>query len=163
MKNSTFLLLFLICISCQKKNTEKTKNFQKPELNTKTESIKPDRLALNDTVVYLSAGNDLALIKLTLIPDGTFDFYMSIYPEQMQETNPKSDIIKSNGTWYGNEKSILLNFAKREKDTLNLNALFDSNYKEGNEFKVIDQNTVEINYTLEKINIWGISCYKTEK
>jgi len=58
---------------------------------------------------------------------------------------------------------VSLNFAERKKDTLNLNDLFDSNYKQGNEFKVIDQNTVEIDYSLDKLNIWGISCYKSEK
>jgi hypothetical protein len=121
------------------------------------------KLALNDTLVYLSRGNDFALIKLTLIPNGTFDFYMSIYPEPMQETETEPDIIIANGLWNGNEKALLLNFTERKKDTLNLNELFDSNYKEGNEFNVIDENTVEIDYTLDKINIWGISCHKSEK
>jgi hypothetical protein len=159
MRKSIFLLLILIAHSCQKKKSEKT---QSTELNTETEVIKSEKLMLNDTIVYLSGDNDLALIKLTLIPNGTFDFYMSIYPEPMQNAEPESDIINSNGTWIGNEKTVLLNFSERKKDTLNLNDLFDSNYKEENEFKVIDQNTVEIDYTLDKLNIWGIGCYKTE-
>ncbi len=160
MRKSIFLVLILIVFSCQKKKSEKTKN---AELNTETEILKSEKLVINDTIVYLSGNNDLALIKLTLIPNGTFDFYMSIYPEPMQDVEPESDIINSNGTWSRNKKTVLLNFAKRKKDTLNLNDLFDSNYKEGNEFKVIDQNTVEIDYTLDKLNIWGISCHKSEK
>ncbi len=133
------------------------------ESNTKMEIIKPKKLVLNDTIVYLSGDNDLALIKLTLIPNGTFDFYMSIYSEPMQDSEPESDLINSNGTWNGNEKTLSLNFAERKKDTLNLNDLFDSSYKEGNEFKIINKNTIEIDYSLNKLNIWGISCHKSEK
>ena len=160
MRKPIFLVLILIAFSCQSKKSEKTQN---AELNTESEIIKPENLVLKDTVVYLSGDNDLALIKLTLIPNGTFDFYMSIYPEPMQDTEPESDIINSNGTWSGNGKTVSLNFAERNKETLNLNDLFDSNYKQGNEFKVINQNTVEIDYSLDKLNIWGISCYKSEK
>ena len=160
MRKSIFLVLILITFSCQKKKSEKTQN---AKLNIESEIIKPQNLVLKDTVVYLSGDNDLALIRLTLIPNGTFDFYMSIYPEPMQEAEPQSDIINSNGTWSGNGKTVSLNFAERKKDTLNLNDLFDSNYKQGNEFKVIAQNSVEIDYSLKKLNIWGISCYKTEK
>jgi hypothetical protein len=160
MRTTIFLVLILIVFSCQKKKSEKTHN---AELNTETEIIESEKLVLNDTIVYLSGDNDLALIKLTLIPNGTFDFYMSIYPEPMQESEPESDIINANGIWSGNEKTVLLNFAERKKDTLNLNDIFDSNYKEGNEFKVISKNTLEIDYSLDKLNIWGISCHKTEK
>jgi len=160
MIKSIFLVLILMFFSCQSKKSEKTQN---AELNTKTEITQSEKLVLNDTVVYLSGDNDLALIKLTLIPNETFDFYMSIYPEPMQNTEPESDIINSNGIWSGNGNTVLLNFAEQKKDTLNLNDLFDSNYKEGNEFKVINQNTVEIDYSLDKLNIWGISCHKSEK
>ncbi len=160
MRKPIFLVLNLIVFSCQSKKSEKTQN---AELNTESKIIKPENLILNDTVVYLSGDNDLALIKLTLIPNGTFDFYMSIYPEPMHDAKPESDIINSNGIWNGNRKTVSLNFAERKKDTLNLNDLFDSNFKEGNEFKVIDQNTVEIDYSLDKLNIWGISCYKSGK
>jgi hypothetical protein len=160
MRTIIFLVLILIVFSCQNKKSEK---IQSAELNTEKEIIKSEKLVLKDTIVYLSGDNDLALIKLTLIPNGTFDFYMSIYPEPMQHSEPESDIINANGIWSGNEKTVLLNFAERKKDTLNLNDLFDSNYKQGNEFNVVDQNTVEIDFTLDKINIWGIGCYKTEK
>jgi hypothetical protein len=160
MRKPIFLALILVILSCQGKKSEKPQN---AELNTETEIIQPEKLVLNDTVVYLSGDNDLALIKLTLIPNGTFDFYMSIYPEPMQDAEPESDIINSNGTWSGNGKTISLNFAERKKDTLNLNDLFDSNYKEGNEFKIINKNSVEIDYSLDKLNIWGISCHKSEK
>ena len=160
MRKPIFLILILIVFSCQSKKSEKTQN---AELNTETKIIKPKNLVLNDTVLYLSGDNDLALIKLTLIPNGTFEFYMSIYPEPMQDAEPESDIINSNGTWIGNGKTVLLNFAERKKDTLNLNDLFDSNYKEGNEFEVINKNTLEIDYSLDKLNIWRISCHKTEK
>ncbi|MEM6892479.1 MAG: hypothetical protein AAF554_02235 [Bacteroidota bacterium] len=142
MRKTILLVLILIILCCQNKKSE---NPQNTESNREMELIEPKKLVLNDTVVYLSGDNDLALIKLTLIPNGTFDFYMSIYPKPMQDADPKSDIINSNGTWSGEEKTVSLNFVKRKKDTLNLNDLFDSNYKQGDEFKVIDQNTVEIN------------------
>ncbi|MEP5934399.1 MAG: hypothetical protein ABJ218_04730 [Winogradskyella arenosi] len=160
MRKPIFLVLILIVFSCQNKKSEKTKS---TELKAGMEMIEPESLVLNDTVVYLSENNDLALIELTLVPNGTFDFYMSIYPEPMQDTEPESDIINSYGTWSGKGKTVLLNFAERNKDTLNLNALFDSNYKEGNEFKVINKNTVEIDFSLDQLNIWGISCRKSDK
>lgn len=160
MIKSIFLVLILIVFSCQNNKSEKTQN---AELNTESEIIKSEKLVLKDTIVYLSDHNDLALIKLTLIPNGTFDFYMSIYPEPLQDAEPENDIINSNGTWSGTEKTVSLNFAERKKDTLNLNDLFDSKYKENKEFEVIDKNTVEIDFTLQKLNIWGISCYKSEK
>ncbi len=160
MRKSILLVLVLIVFSCKEKKSKKTQN---PELNTETKIEKPLKLVFNDTVIYSSSESDLAIIKMTLIPNGNFDFYMSIYPEPMQDIDPESDIINANGQWNGTGKTLLLNFAKREKDTLDLNALFDSKYKKGNEFKVIDQNTVEIDYTLDKLNIWGIECYKTEK
>jgi hypothetical protein len=141
MRKPIFLVLILIIFSCQSKKSEKPQN---AELNTETEIIKPENIILNDTVVY----------------------YMSIYPEltleNETETETENDIINLNGTWSGNGKTISLRFANRKKDTINLNDIFDVNYKEGHEFKVIDQNTVEIDYSLEKLNIWGISCYKTE-
>ena len=164
MKKAIILVLILIILSCQNKKSEKSKN---AELNAETEIIKTEKLVLNDTIVYLSGDNDLALVKLTLIPKGTFDYYMSIYPEITLETEneveTENEIINLKGTWSGNGKTISLNFENRELNNINLNDIFDSNYKEGNEFKVIDKNTVEIDYSLEKLNIWGISCYKTEK
>lgn len=159
MKTTLYLVLILILLSCQKKISEKT---QHKEFNTKTEIKKLEKLELNDTIIYLSDDNDLALIKLTLIPNGTFDFHMSIYPETMQDSEPKPEIIKANGIWNGNKKTVLLNFEKQEKDSLNLNKIFDSNYAKENEFKV-NNNTVEIDYSLDKLNIWGISCYKSKK
>lgn len=156
MRKPIIFVLILIAFSCQSKKSEKTQNVE-------SEIIKPKNLVLNDTVVYLSGDNGLALIRLTLIPNGTFDFYMDIYPQPMQDAEPESDIISSNGIWSGNRKTVQLNFTERKKDKLNLNDLFDSNYKEGNEFNVIDQNTIEIDYSLDKLNIWGISCYKSEK
>ncbi|SFC92549.1 hypothetical protein SAMN04487907_1152 [Zunongwangia mangrovi] len=160
MRNTIFLVLILVILSCQNEKSEKTQNV---ELNTETEIIQPEKLVFNDTVIYLSENNDLALIKLTLIPNQTFDLYMKIYPEPMQDVETGSEIINSNGTWSGNGQTVSLNFTEIKKDALNLNALFDLNYKEGNEFTVINKNKVEIDYSLDKINIWGINCYKSEK
>lgn len=160
MRTTIFLVLVLIFYSCQKKKSEKN---QSTDLKTETKIIKSEKLVLKDTIVYLSGDNDLALIKLTLIPNGTFDFYMSIYPDSMQDSEPESDIITANGNWSGNKKNVSLNFAERKKDTLNLNDIFDANYKEGNEFEIINKNTIEIDYSLDKLNIWGIGCYKTEQ
>lgn len=160
MIKSIFLVLILIIFSCQSKKSEKNQN---AELNAETEIIQSKKLVLKETLVYLSGDNDLALIKLALIPNGTFNFYISIYPEPMQNDKPEPEIINSYGTWSGDGKTVLLNFAERKKGSLNINDIFDSNYKEGDEFNVINRNTVEIDYSLDKLNIWGIVCYKTEK
>ena len=66
MRKPIFLALILVILSCQSKTSKNA------ESNTEMEIIKPKKLVLNDTIVYLSGDNDLALIKLTLIPNGTF-------------------------------------------------------------------------------------------
>ena len=160
MRICLFLFFAFTLFSCQQKTSEKN---SKP-INSSVKKFRElEQLKLKDSLIYLSAENDLALIKLTLIPDETFNFYMSIFPNPLQKISSEPSVIKATGTWSGSDKTILLNFAKRKKDTLHLNALFDIKYKEGNEFKVIDDHTVEIDYTREKINIWGIGCYKTLK
>ncbi len=88
MRNTIFLVLILVILSCQNEKSEKTQN---AELNTETEIIQPEKLVFNDTVIYLSENNDLALIKLTLIPNQTFDLYMKIYPEPMQDVETESE------------------------------------------------------------------------
>ena len=160
MRTTIFLVVILIIFSCQKQTSEKDQN---TVLNTEIEITNPKKSELNDTIIYLSDNNDLALIKLTLFPNRTFDFYMSIFPEPMEDSKTESDIINAKGFWSRDEETVSLNFTERKKNTLNLNALFDSNFKENNEFKVINKNTVEIDYSLEKLNVWGISCRKLKK
>ena len=154
MKPFLFLLLITVLFSCQKIG------FQEKEAK---------ELILKDTVVYLSGSNCMASIKLSLIPNKTFNFNMEIYPYMMQDSIVESDFITSTGTWKGTEERLLLTFAKREKDTLHLDRLFDSKANKGFFFNLFgnkpddtDIYTVEIDYTSEYLNIWGSPCSKTE-
>ena len=106
-------------------------------MDTEPQISIPEKLVLNDTVVYVSEDNDIAKIKLTLIPDGTFDFYMNIYQESKSDTESKSNIVNSNGTWSGNKKTLILTHE--------------------------EERTAELIYSSDTLNIAGINCYKSDK
>ena len=160
MKRILILASIIVIVSCQNKTS---KTIQTETINITTDYDNTNSLILNDTILYLSDSNDLAQIKLTLLPQGRFDFFMDIYPDISENEDIERDIITSSGTWSGTNKTVILKFPKNQKDIIHLNELFDANYKEGNEFNVIDEYNVEIDFTLQKLNIWGISCYKSQK
>jgi hypothetical protein len=150
-----FGYLFMF-VSCNRKIDHP--EITNPDFETKSADF--DKTNIKKTVVYSSEENDLALIQLKLIPDGTFEFLMNIFPEPIQNT--ENEIISTDGFWSKKDKIVTLNFASIEKDSLRLDALFDSNYKVGNEFKVIDAHQVEIDFSLNHLHIWGVRCFKTE-
>ena len=65
------------------------------------------------------------------------------------------EYIRTSGKWSQQSNWIKLTFKNRKLD---LNALFDLNYADENQFRVIDKKNVEINDELDELVIWGISC-----
>jgi len=147
-----FLFFSMAIFSCHFEST-KLDNTDKSLKNEKSSIVK------NDTIVFQSGGNGLADIKLVLSPEGKFSFYMKIIPQPSDE-DTKVDIIRSKGEWFIKGDSLQLKF---EKSKLDLNALFDLKYAKGNEFKIINERTININNSLTEINIWGVVCEKTIK
>lgn len=103
--------------------------------------------------VYLSGANDVAEILLVLKTDNTFALSMMILPQPM--TEDEVEYIQTSGRWSQQGSWIRLTFKNKRLD---LNALFDMNYADDNQFKVIDERNVEINDEPGELVIWGITC-----
>lgn len=114
---------------------------------------------IKDTIIFQSGSNGLADIKLVIIPDGNFAFHMRTIPQPM--TEEEEVIINSTGTWLKKDNWIILDFIKNK--SFFLKAVFDSNYADENEFKVINESTVAINITLKQLYIWGVACDKVKE
>jgi hypothetical protein len=140
MKALVFLFIMVMLVEC------------KPPIENAT------RFENNDTIIgYRSESNGLAEIKLFLLKDNSFTFYLRIIPQPMSDD--EDSCIHSTGIWNKNKNFVRLNFIKKGPSTY---ALFDTNYSKKNEFNIINDSTVEINYKLSSINIWGVVCDKME-
>lgn len=109
-------------------------------------------------LVYQSASNGVADILLNIKNDNTFSFYMRIIPQPL--SNDKESIIKTYGKWSNQGDWTRLTFRKKR---LNVSALFDLNYADESQFKIIDERTVDINDKLNELTIWGVLCIKMNK
>lgn len=141
------MVILTIC-SCQ---NQKQSTSSSNDLISINESKKKIEFHKNP-IIYLSGGNDMANIKLTLAPDRTFEFVMNILGEE--------DTLKSKGNWIKNKDNFSLVF--NNKNNLNIHYLFDYKNSEGGKFRVIDDNTVEIKKDADQLFIWGINCFKKE-
>lgn len=106
-------------------------------------------------IIYESTANGVAEIKLTLKPNHKFKFYMRIVPQPM--TTEKESIVKASGKWSQDGKWTQLFFKGKKID---LNALFDKNFANKNEFRNSDKQSIELNNQLDVITIWGVPCAK---
>ena len=109
-------------------------------------------------VLYESAANGVAEIRLTIKPDYKFLFYMRIIPQPM--SNDRESIINASGKWSKQGNWTRLTFRKKK---LIISALFDQDYAENSQFKIIDERTVDINDRLDELTIWGVLCIKNKK
>jgi hypothetical protein len=112
----------------------------------------------DNCLVYQSTANGVAEILLTLKPNRKFTFYMRIIPQPM--TEEKESIVKASGKW--SKRGNWMRLVFRGKKVI-LNALFDKNYANNNEFKIIDERTVDLNTQLDVLTIWGVPCIKIKK
>jgi hypothetical protein len=83
---------------------------------------------------------------------------MKILPQPM--SNDKESIINTSGKWSRQGNRTRLTFKKKKLD---VSALFDINYADENQFKIIDERSVDINDTLNELTIWGVLCIKSRK
>lgn len=120
-------------------------------------SKESDAIVLGKTEVvnYHSLGNGVADISLKLYENNTFLFEMESIPQP--DTRDKSLQISEKGTYTSEGKWKLLKF---QKPKFSLEALFDSQFSQGNDFKVINKESVKINTESSIIAIWGVNCEK---
>ena len=135
------LLLFTACSG--------SKNITGGSLNTdlNEETLKECEHA------YLSGANDVAEILMLLKNSGKFSLSMVILPQPL--TEDEIEYIHTSGKWSQQGNWITLTFKNRKLD---LNALFDLNYADENQFRVVDERNVEINDLPGELVIWGIGC-----
>ena len=112
-----------------------------------------------DTIFYKSEANGLAEIQLAIFPNKTFNYTMQIIPQPLENEEEES-VINSKGTWSENNSWIRLKFQNEE---MSLKAIFDLNYADKNQFKLIDEKTVDLNINLTEIMIWGVLCRKIKE
>ncbi len=109
-------------------------------------------------LIYQSTANGVADILLNLKNNNTFSLNMRIFSQPM--SNEQVTIIKTSGKWSKTGNWTRLIFKKKKLD---LGALFDKKYAEANQFKIIDERTVDINNKLSELTIWGVVCVKIQK
>ena len=160
MKKISLIILTILVISCNSKSVEKSivkeKLEQKKIVETKGKTI------LNDTVIYQSYPNGMAEIILKIYPNNSFNYYMRIIPQPMDDD--EESIINSKGTWIINNNWVRLQYAN---DEISLESIFNQNdvdknpnNVDKNQFKLIDKRTVDLNIELNNIILWGILCEK---
>jgi hypothetical protein len=151
------ILTILFFFSCgSDSNKQKTEPNDKEIAKKDSVLIEKDvNRTIENLIIFQSGPNGLADIKLTIIPNGEFEYFMQTIPQPM--TDDEVTTINSTGKWTKKDNWVQLVF---DKDKPILSAVFDINYADNNQFKIIDTNTVEINIDQNGIYIWGIDCKK---
>lgn len=122
--------------------------------------IEKELSALKERIVYKSISNGLVEIKLSIEIDHSFVFFMRIQPQALDEDKDKEEtIINVTGIWEYNKKWIRLKFPK---DKFLMRAVFDINYADENQFKLINKAEVDINSNLETLRICGVLCDRVQ-
>jgi hypothetical protein len=138
------LTIFLLSCGADKTAADKTK---KVESKATTESHQ-----------FRSVANGTADIRLDLNSDQTFSFHMRTIPQPMEDE--EETIINSTGTWTEEKYWAKLTFIN---DAPILNAVFDLQYADENQFKLIDDNSVAINVRTDVLKIWGVTCERVKE
>ncbi len=112
--------------------------------------------ASGETIVYNATENGMADIKLTIAGDGTFSLWMEIYPQF--ESGDELEEVAYSGTYTEEGDWVELTFLG---DIPQPGSLFDPQYGDANQFKVVDDRRVKINTGRERIAIWGVDCIKS--
>ncbi len=144
-KNIIILGLLITITSCGSKKTAM-------EASNNSEEVV---LGKNEALAYKSLGNDMGTISLQLFENNTFKFDFKSIPQPGTAEKPVK--ISEKGTYIseGNWKTLTFKNPK-----FSLNAIFDTDYAAGTDFKVIDNENVKLNTTKKSLSIWGILCEK---
>lgn len=110
-------------------------------------------LGTEKAVSYKSLGNGVAAISLVLFNNNTFQLNFKSIPQP--ETNDKPVVRSEKGTYTGEDNWKTLQFLSKGFDAT---ALFDAQYNNPNEVKVVSENTVKVNIAEQTITIWGVLC-----
>lgn len=110
-------------------------------------------LGKNEVVSYQSLGNGVADISLKLYENNTFLFNLKGFPQP--ESNDKPIEISEIGTYTSDGNWKTLNFKNQE---FSLEAIFDNQFAQPNDFQVIDVSNVKINTGKKVLPIWGVLC-----
>ncbi len=140
------LIITMVCtfISC---------GSSKKGVNTSKES--KEIVLGNESLSYNSLGNGVALISLKLYDNNTFKFDFKSIPQP--ETDEKAVFISEKGTYTSEGAWKTLNF---KNPKFSLAAIFDTDFAQGKEFKVLDEENVKINTAKKSLSIWGVVCEK---
>ncbi len=106
-------------------------------------------------LAYQSLGNGVAAISLKLYDNNTFKFDFRSIPQP--ETDEKEVIISEKGTYTSEGGWKTLSF---KDPKFSLAAIFDTDFAQGADFKVLDENNVKINTSKKSLSIWGVVCEK---
>lgn len=112
-------------------------------------------LGKSRTLSYESLGNGVATISLQLYENDTFKFDFESIPQP--GTDEKALVISEKGKYTSEGAWKTLHF---KNPKFSLASIFDANYGAGNEFKMVDKNSVKINTEKSSITIWGVVCEK---
>jgi hypothetical protein len=102
---------------------------------------------------YQSVSNGIADLNIKLNDDSSFKFSMKILAS---DQDPEEQ-LHFTGAWNEDSNYYNLMFKENRPD---LKALFDLNYAESDEFKIVNDSTISINKNKKVIMIWGIACEK---
>lgn len=112
-------------------------------------------LGKTPVVSYHSLGNGVADISLILFENDTFRFVLESIPQP--GTREKPVRIREKGSYQTEDNWRILYFSS---PGFALDAVFDPQFSDGNDFLVIDEKTLKINEQNNTLFIWGIACEK---
>jgi hypothetical protein len=145
LKKLLFVLCLIVLASCgaKKKTTDKvTTTTSKVTLGT-------------ENITYKSLGNGVASIAVQFYDNDTFQFQFESIPQPESDDKPIRISEKGYYTAKGAWKTITF-----QNPSFSVASLFDSSYSTGDDFKVVDKQSVAINTAKETISIWGVLCEK---
>lgn len=148
-KNIVLLALLITISSCGSKKVvvEKGTNNTIKESADMGESV---------DLSYQSLGNDIGDVSLHLYKNHTFQFKMKVFASE-EDDDSKNTHIDAKGTYTCDGDWKTLHF---KNPKFSLAAIFDGQYANLSEVKLIDKETVKINTSKNALPIWGILCEK---
>ena len=130
----------------------KKKAMETSQIKSASENVKLGKEAI---VAYKSLGNGVASIDLQLYENDTFKFDFTSIPQPEDGGDTIKISEKGNYTSDGNWKTL-----KFDNPKFDVPSLFDVQYGDASQFKIVDGQTVKINSISKIINIWGVACQK---
>lgn len=154
LKKAVFLLCVVLFASCgAKKKAANSVAGTTANVSEKTSKV---RLG-NETFAYKSLGNGVASIAIQFYDNDTFQFQFISIPQPGSGDEYAEILEKGNYTTNGAWRTITF-----QNPSFSVASLFDSEYSTGDDFKVIDEQSVAINTAKKTISVWGVVCEKRQ-